>query len=109
MGIINEYEEILIGNRKKISSNYFLFDKKGKDLFNYSKKGTGLKHWLKDMNLKSHNEIASKGKEFAKKNMWKVNLAQGAGIAYSAITLGFLLPMLNAKVTEHKSRKLVAW
>ena len=27
MGIINEYEEILIGNRKKISSNYFLFDK----------------------------------------------------------------------------------
>lgn len=85
-----------------------LFDKKGKDLFNYSKKGTGLKHWLKDMNLKSHNEIASKGKEFAKKNMWKVNLAQGAGIAYSAITLGFLLPMLNAKVTEHKSRKLVA-
>ena len=28
MGIINEYEEILIGNRKKISSNYFLFDKR---------------------------------------------------------------------------------
>ena len=31
MGIINEYEEILIGNRKKISSNYFLFDKKGNE------------------------------------------------------------------------------
>ena len=31
MGIINEYEEILIGNRKKISSNYFIFDKKGNE------------------------------------------------------------------------------
>lgn len=85
-----------------------LLDKKGKDLFNYSKEGKGLKHWLNDMTLKSHNEIASKGKEFAKKNMWKVNLAQGAGIAYSAITLGILLPMLNAKVTEHKSKKHLA-
>lgn len=85
-----------------------LLDKKGKDLFNYSKEGKGLKHWLNDMTLKSHNEIASKGKEFAKKNMWKVNLAQGAGIAYSAITLGILLPMMNAKITEHKSRNKVA-
>lgn len=31
MGIINEYEEVLIGNRKKISSGYFLFDKKGNE------------------------------------------------------------------------------
>ena len=85
-----------------------LLDKQGKDLFNYSKEGKGLKHWLNDMTLKSHNEIASKGKEFAKKNMWKVNLAQGAGIAYSAITLGILLPMMNAKITEHKSKKNIA-
>ena len=85
-----------------------LLDKQGKDLFNYSKEGKGLKHWLNDMTLKSHNEVASKGKEFAKKNMWKVNLAQGAGIAYSAITLGILLPMMNAKITEHKSKKNIA-
>ena len=31
LGIINEYEEMLIGNRKKISSGYFLFDKKGNE------------------------------------------------------------------------------
>ena len=84
-----------------------LLDKQGKNLFNYSKEGKGLKHWLNDMTLKSHNEIASKGKEFAKKNMWKVNIAQAAGIAYSAITLGILLPMMNAKITEHTSKKHV--
>lgn len=31
MGILNEYEEVLIGNRKKISSSYFTFDKKGNE------------------------------------------------------------------------------
>ena len=50
-----------------------LLDKNGKDLFNYTKEGKGLKHWLRDMNLKTHNEIAAKGSEFAKKNMWKVH------------------------------------
>ena len=82
-----------------------LLDKKGEALFNYTKKGKGLKHWLNDMNLKTHNEIAAKGKDFAKKNMWKLNVAQASGIAYSAITLGILLPMLNAKITERKSKK----
>ena len=82
-----------------------LLDKKGKELFNYTKEGKGLKHWLNNMNLKTHNEIASKGKEFAKKNMWKLNLAQAAGIAYSAITLGLLLPMLNDKVTEREAKR----
>ena len=82
-----------------------LLDKKGENLFNYSKDGKGLKHWLNDMTIKTHNEVAAKGKEFAKKNMWKLNLAQASGIAYSAITLGLLLPMLNAKITEHKSKK----
>ena len=81
-----------------------LLDKKGEKLFNYSKEGKGIKHWLNDMTLKTHNEIASKGKEFAKKNMWKINLAQAGGIAYSAITLGILLPMMNAKITEHKNK-----
>lgn len=31
MSILNEYEEVLIGNRKRISSSYFLFDKKGNE------------------------------------------------------------------------------
>lgn len=82
-----------------------LLDKKGENLFNYKKEGKGLKHWLKDMSLKSHNEIAAKGKDFVKKNMWKVNVAQASGIAYSAITLGLLLPMMNAKITERKAKK----
>ena len=82
-----------------------LIDRKGKDLFNYSKEGKGLKHWLNNMTLKTHNEIAAKGKRFAKKNMWKINLAQASGIAYSAVTLGLLLPMLNAKVTAMEAKK----
>lgn len=82
-----------------------LLDKKGENLFNYTQKGKGLRHWLNDMSLKTHNEIAAKGKEFAKKNMWKLNVAHASGIAYSAITLGLLLPMLNAKITENKAKK----
>ncbi len=81
-----------------------LLDKKGDKLFNYTKDGKGLKHWLNDMSLKTHNEIAAKGKEFAKKNIWKLNLAHAAGLAYSAITLGILLPMVNAKMTEYRSK-----
>ena len=82
-----------------------ILDKKGESLFNYTKKGKGLKHWLNDMSLKTHNEIAAKGSEFAKKNIWKLNLAHACGLAYSAITLGILLPMVNAKMTEYKSKK----
>ena len=84
-----------------------LLDRKGKTLFNYSKEGKGLKHWLNDMTLKTHNEIASKGKDFAKKNMWKINTANASGIAYSAVTLGVLLPMLNKKVTEYRQKDKV--
>ena len=82
-----------------------LLDKKGESLFNCSKEGKGLKHWLNDLTLKTHNEIASKGKTFTKKNLWKLNVANASGIAYSAITLGILLPMLNAKVTKHRAEK----
>ena len=31
MGIINDYEEVLIGNQKKIPAGYFMFDKKGNE------------------------------------------------------------------------------
>lgn len=82
-----------------------LLDRKGENLFNYTKSGKGLRHWLNDMSLKTHNEIAAKGENFAKKHLWKLNIAQVAGIAYSAITLGILLPMVNAKMTEHKAKK----
>ena len=82
-----------------------LLDRNGNTLFNHSKEGKGLKHWLNNMTLKTHNEIASKGKEFAKKNMWKINAANASGIAYSAVTLGILLPMLNKKVTEYRAKK----
>lgn len=85
-----------------------LLDKKGENLFNYTKKGKGLRHWLNDMSLKTHNEIASKGKVFANKNMWKLNLAHASGILYSAVTLGILLPMMNAKITEMKAKKNIA-
>jgi hypothetical protein len=82
-----------------------LLDRKRENLFNESKSGKGIKHWLNDLSLKSHNEVASKGAEFAKKNMWKLNLAHVAGLAYSTLALGVLLPKLNILITKHKQNK----
>ena len=79
--------------------------RKGENLFNYTKHGKGIKHWLDDISLKTHNEVAAKGKDFAKKNVWKLNLAHASGIAYSAVTLGLLLPMMNAVITKRKAEK----
>ena len=79
-----------------------ILDKERKNLFNISKEGKGVKHWLNDLSLKSHNEIAAQGKEFAKKNMWKMNVAHVAGLAYSTLALGILLPKLNILITKHK-------
>ena len=56
------------------SVGQLLFDKKLKELFNVNGEGGGVKHWLNNVLPKSHAEIASKGAEFAKKNMWKVNV-----------------------------------
>ncbi len=81
-----------------------LLDRKRKNLFNEHKEGKGIRHWLNDLSLKSHNEIASKGADFAKKNMWKINVAQGAGLAYSTIALGVLLPKLNIFITNRKQK-----
>lgn len=81
-----------------------LLDPKRENLFNIQKSGKGLKHWLNDINLKTHAEIAAKGAEFAKKNMWKLNAAHISGLLYSGITLGFLLPMINDKLTKAKAR-----
>lgn len=82
-----------------------LLDKKQENLFNISKEGKGLKHWLNDVNLKTHAEIAAKGTEFAKKNLWKLNVAHISGLLYSGIALGYVLPMINAKLTKAKAKK----
>lgn len=81
-----------------------LLDRKRENLFNETKSGKGIKHWLNNVSLKSHNEIASKGAKFASKNMWKLNLANAAGLAYSTIALGVLLPKLNILITKHKQK-----
>lgn len=75
----------------------FVFDKKQEILFNVAEDGT--KKWLK-----SHSEIASLGKEFAKKHMWKLNLAHLSGLAYSGLALGCALPLLNIFITKRKSK-----
>lgn len=82
-----------------------LLDKGKNNLFNINKEGKGVKHWLNDISLKSHAEIASKGSEFAKKNIWKINLAHASGLIYSTVALGVLLPLLNIAVTMRNHRK----
>lgn len=82
-----------------------LLDKNKTSLFNIHKEGKGVRHWLNDISLKSHAEIASKGNDFAKKNIWKLNVAHTSGLAYSTVALGILLPMLNIAVTKHKHKK----
>lgn len=81
-----------------------LLDRKKESLFNVSKEGKGIKHWLNEISLKSHKEIASKGSEFAKRNMWKLNLAHISGLAYSTLALGVLLPKLNIFITNMKNK-----
>jgi len=81
-----------------------LLDRKQENLFNIANNGKGLKHWLNDISLKSHNEIAAKGPEFAKKNMWKLNLAHASGLAYSLIMLGIVLPIINIVMTNRNAK-----
>lgn len=81
-----------------------LLDKNRENLFNTTKEGSGIKHWLNDINLKTHAQIAAKGKEFARKNMWKLNVAHASGLLYSGITLGCLLPMINDKITKKQGQ-----
>jgi hypothetical protein len=83
-----------------------LFDRKQNNLFNINENGSrGIKRWLNDTSLKSHAEIASKGKEFARKNIWKLNVAHAAGLLYSGLALGCALPLLNIFITNgHKKQ-----
>lgn len=82
-----------------------LMDKDCKNLFNMKKEGKGLKHWLNDLNLKTHAEIAAKGGENAVKNLRKLNIAHTAGLAYSGLVLGLMLPMINDKMAKYKAKK----
>jgi hypothetical protein len=76
-----------------------LLDPKQENLFNISKQGKGIKHWLSDISLKSQKEILAQGGN-VKSNLRKLNIAQISGIAYSAIMLGVLLPKLNIWMTK---------
>ena len=93
---------VLGGFAAKAAAN--LMDPKRKNLFKGNINGKGVKNWLNNISLKSHNEIAVMGKEFSRKNMWKVNAAQIAGLAYSTIALGILLPKLNIWMTNKKHK-----
>ena len=84
-----------------------LLDKNRDNLFNISGETKGIKNWLNNISLKSHNEIAAKGSEFAKKNMWKLNTAHAAGLAYSTIALGILLPKLNILINKYRNKNKI--
>ncbi len=75
------------------------FDPKRKSLFNSTKEGSGVKHWLYDLSVKSQKEIIAQGGN-VRKNLRNLNIAQAAGIAYSALMLGFLLPKFNIWMTK---------
>ena len=80
-----------------------ILDPKQTNLFNITNQGNGIKHWLKDVSLKSQKEIIAQGGNVAK-NLRKLNIAQMSGIAYSALMLGVLLPKLNIWMTKHNKK-----
>lgn len=82
-----------------------IFDRKKQNLFNVSGESKGIKNWLNNVSLKSHAEIAAKGTEFARKNIWKLNVAQASGLLYSSLALGFALPLLNIFLTKKQVDK----
>ena len=82
-----------------------ILDPKRENLFNISNDGKGIKNWLNNISLKSHNEVLAKGTKFAKNNMWKLNVAHVAGLAYSTLALGVLLPKLNIYLANHSPNK----
>lgn len=84
-----------------------MLDPKQENLFNISKQGKGIGHWLKDISLKSQKEVIAQGGNI-KSNLRKLNLAQISGIAYSAVMLGVLLPKLNIWMTRKKGNNETA-
>lgn len=82
-----------------------LFDKKLNSLFNVNESTKGIKNWLNNFTPKSHIEIAAKGADFAKKNIWKTNIMHISGLLYSGLALGFALPLLNIFITGDKKKQ----
>lgn len=80
-----------------------ILDPGRKNLFNVTKQGKGVLHWLKDISLKSQKEVIAQGGDVAK-NLLKLNAAQLGGIAYSAVMLGVLLPKFNIWMTKHNKK-----
>ena len=81
-----------------------ILDPKQEKLFNITKDGYGIKHWLRDVSLKSQKEIIAQGGE-VKGNLKKLNFSQISGILYSAVMLGILLPKLNIWMTKGQEKK----
>ncbi len=77
-----------------------LMDKKEDVLFNVSKKGKGVSHFLNDISLKSHKEIIAQGGDI-QGNLKKLNKASLAGMGYSFLMLGVLLPKFNIWMTKN--------
>ena len=81
-----------------------ILDRKQEKLFNITKDGYGIKHWLRDVSLKSQKEIIAQGGD-VKGNLKKLNFSQISGILYSALMLGVLLPKLNIWMTKGQAKK----
>ena len=81
-----------------------ILDRKQEKLFNITKDGYGIKHWLRDVSLKSQKEIIAQGGN-VKGNLKKLNFSQISGILYSALMLGVLLPKLNIWMTKGQAKK----
>ena len=81
-----------------------ILDPKQEKLFNITKDGYGIKHWLRDVSLKSQKEIIAQGGD-VKGNLKKLNFSQISGILYSAVMLGILLPKLNIWMTKGQEKK----
>lgn len=80
-----------------------IMDTKQKQLFNITKQGKGLKHWLREVSLKTQKEIIAQGGDVSR-NLRNLNIAQAAGIGYSALMLGVLLPKLNIAMTKKSTK-----
>lgn len=79
-----------------------LLDRNRKFLFNTQAEGSGIKHWLNDVNLKTHFEVMAQGGKNVKYNIWKLNIAHLSGLLYSGLMLGVVLTKINIAMTKRK-------
>ncbi len=62
-----------------------------------------ISHWLNNVSLKSQKEIIAQ-RTNVKQNLKNLNIAQIAGIAYSGIMLGVVLPKFNIWMTKRNKK-----